>query len=405
MKAQKYICSAILALLSILSIVSAVFIARSAFGLPLDDAYIFLKYAENLSLDHGFSFNPGETSFGCTSFLWPVLVSLFLRFIAISHYTFLVQSLGIIFFGASVFLAGWIMRSLKAHPLFAAAAAVLTAASPVMFMNAVSGMETPLLILEVLILFMLLSRARPPMVLIGLLTGLIFLTRPEGLYFALAIPIAWLIKKWRDPDETVNSAVINPLLRFFAPFIILAIPYVAFVWKNTGSFLPTTYRGKIMAADPGLLDRPFLENLVHALLSLVDGWRRLLEPAGLVVGLTLILFAAALGIWILIRLAKKIETDPALLSLIVMLGFLLLPAAYGYAFRVHPAFGGYYNRYIACVLPCFAILGCLGMDRLYNLAADRIPFSRLYTLPGLLRKDLLSSVSLGTKNIPERGFT
>ena len=28
-------------------------------GLPIDDGYIFMRYAENIAAGHGFSFNPG----------------------------------------------------------------------------------------------------------------------------------------------------------------------------------------------------------------------------------------------------------------------------------------------------------------------------------------------------------
>jgi hypothetical protein len=374
MKAEKLLSIGPLALVSFLALISAFWLIRGAEGLPLDDAYIFRRYAENLSLGYGFSFNPGETSFGCTSFLWPVILSFFLRVIDISHYAELAQSIGSILFGASVFLCGMIILRAKAHPLFAVAGALITAFSPTMFMNTVSGMETSLFVFEVMLIAWMLMRPEPSMIWAGLLAGLIFLTRPEGLYFALAVPFALLLQIWRAPFPSESRAKTKALLKFAIPFLGLALPYLVFLWSGTGSLLPTTYRGKIMAADPGLLDRPVFENLIHAVLSLGDGWRRLLEPVGRFVGLALLLFAAYMGLRVIIQLARKRESGIPPASLIVLSGFLFLPAAYGYGFRVHPAFGGYYHRYIAAVFPCFAILGCLGMETFYNMIAEKIAF-------------------------------
>jgi len=42
-------------------------------GMPIDDAYIFKRYAENIAAGNGYSFNPGEVSFGGTSVIWPVV--------------------------------------------------------------------------------------------------------------------------------------------------------------------------------------------------------------------------------------------------------------------------------------------------------------------------------------------
>src|SRR3712207_1088598 len=46
------------------------------YGVSLDDGYIFFVYARNLAQGHGWSFNPGVTSFGASSITWTLLLAL-----------------------------------------------------------------------------------------------------------------------------------------------------------------------------------------------------------------------------------------------------------------------------------------------------------------------------------------
>src|SRR5438552_3260795 len=41
----------------------------------VDDTYIYLQYARNIAAGQGFSFNPGEPSYGITSIFWAILLS------------------------------------------------------------------------------------------------------------------------------------------------------------------------------------------------------------------------------------------------------------------------------------------------------------------------------------------
>ncbi len=42
----------------------------------LDDAFIYMRYAENFTAGHGFVFNPGEVCDGYSSFLWVAILAL-----------------------------------------------------------------------------------------------------------------------------------------------------------------------------------------------------------------------------------------------------------------------------------------------------------------------------------------
>jgi hypothetical protein len=353
-----------------LAVAVALPLALSAAGLPLDDAYIFRRYAENLAHGQGFSFNPGETSFGCTSFLWPVLMSPWLRLFGASAYLYLAQCLGILAFAGTALLAGLIARELTQSRLFSLAAGLIVVASPAEFMNAVSGMETPLFGFEAALLVWIAVRYGFRPILLGALCGLLFLTRPEGLGLFLLVLLAFILSR--------RVSVLR-ILVFIIAFGVPTIPYLAWVHHHTGRFLPTTYLGKIMAADPTSLNRPLPQKIVLGLFSLGDGWNKLIAPFQILGGL-LLAATLYLGLALLWDLLKKRERfSPGLL---ILVGLLFLPASYGFGFPVSPAFGGYYHRYIAVVILSLAIGGCAGMSRIYEWLAARWPrVSNRWLLP------------------------
>jgi len=334
-------------------------------GLPIDDAYIFIRYAENMASGHGFSFNPGETSFGCTSLLWPALLAaVFKAFPFLSHETAAFWA-GACCFAASASLAG-VLVSRRASSLAAGLfCGLLLSLSPIMLMNGVSGMETGLtFLLLALIAWLLLSgKARP--VATGIIAGLMTLNRPEAAYFAPGVLVAWLMLAAVRGEKPGLAETVKVVLGW----AILAVPAGFWIHSNTGFALPGTYLGKIMSIDPDALDRGALERLVHSVLSLGDGWLRLigaLRLLGVVIAGGAVVEAAAA----LLRSRRGKGGWPAL-GRITLFGFLFLPASYGLAFPVGPPFGGYYIRYIAPVMTASAVLGTLGAVTAARLAGRR----------------------------------
>jgi len=61
-----------LIIIAALSVVARVILLGDYIG--HDDAYIYLRYAKNISAGHGWSFNPGEPSYGTTSPLWTLIL-------------------------------------------------------------------------------------------------------------------------------------------------------------------------------------------------------------------------------------------------------------------------------------------------------------------------------------------
>src|SRR3954469_14060270 len=57
------------------AMLGGVYVWRFPGQLFLGDGWIFLQYARNLAAGHGWSFNPGETSFGATSPAWVAMLA------------------------------------------------------------------------------------------------------------------------------------------------------------------------------------------------------------------------------------------------------------------------------------------------------------------------------------------
>ena len=327
-------------------------------GLPIDDAYIFLRYAHNLAAGNGFSFNPGETSFGCTSLVWPVLVAGLQRLLPAADPVALSFWLGsLLFVAAAVGTALLLARTGSA--LVAAAGGIMVAASPNLFMNAVSGMETPLTLFLLIILAALVTAEKPHPLALGLLAGLMTVNRPESLYFGPVAAGLWLgLSLLRRRPEGRGPALL------VAGWAALALPAGLYIHAHTGSFLPTTYLGKIISGAPDALRRGLLERLFWSALSLGDGWTKLAWP------LKALAPALAVGLvyrtWMALRAARRPEVPlwPRW-GRVLLAGYLFLPAVYGFSFPVHPPFGGYYVRYIA---PAQAVLILVGLAGLAEMA-------------------------------------
>ncbi len=336
-------------------------------GFPIDDAYIFMQYAENLAAGQGFAFNPGETSFGGTSLAWPVIIATLLRLLGSPPYVTTVFWIGGVLFAVTAVLAVYVLKRVSKAALPAFIAGMLIAASPLLFMNAISGMESPLSMFLLVLFASLVMRETPRPALAGVVAGIYTLNRPEGIYFPLGVVIAWLILLLLKRER---PGIKEPAV-FLAAWAVLSLPAAAWIYAETGSPLPTTYMGKIMSISPGEFERGLLERTVTAIIYLVSGWIKLalrLRALAALLGLGII-WEIGRALWSLRR--EGLDTWP-LAGRLVLAGYLFLPAAYGFSFPVGPEFGGYYIRYIAPMLVPAIMLGVPGLVSLARLLADRI---------------------------------
>lgn len=216
-------------------------IAGDLAGVPLDDAYIHYRFADNLAHERGFAFNPGEPTPGSTSPLWVVLLAAG----ELAGFDPILTSkvLGAFAFVACAWLTWRLARDLTGSPVFAGLAGVLVALSGRLAWSALSGMETAAFAaLTLLAIYRLLDR--PLDAPVSMLLGLAALLRPEGyLLFALLVLNDLLSVIRSQPSVTRGQrSVVIRLLSGVLIFALIIAPYIVFSLATTGSPLPSTFR-------------------------------------------------------------------------------------------------------------------------------------------------------------------
>jgi len=431
------------------AVLLALSVAAGFDGLPVDDAYIFRQYAQNLAAGGGYSFNPGETSFGVTSFAWTVLNAALLKVIPETGFNLLSRLAGILLLASLISVIElWLLKETSSCiPAFFGG--LMTTISPVIYMNAVSGMEA-MLLAAVLIGFLFFYRfhglKRP--LLMGLAAGALYLVRPEGLYAAAAVAAIEVYFALRFKE----GRRLYDLVLFAAGCALAALPVELYILSHGPGALPYTYYGKLGTAsecgNPG-----FVQELVsaarytlkgHGRTAAAYGWAGGVAWAGaafLLCGMTaraiggkpwpagsrkaaiaaaiLTISAAILAeLWrrggtgtpkavILVLTAASVpaifamqmfqpsypatrEDEKATAGYLALLGLGALPALYGIFFRAGPLFGGYYNRYICVLVPALWLAG--------TAAGWKILHPRRKTMTALLGIMLIYSVLLAGLN-------
>jgi len=260
--------------------------ARGALGFPLDDAWIHQVYARNLGTRGEFACFAGQPSAGSTSPLWTILLSvgylLHLDFRAWAY------ALGIVLLAASALCVSRFTFQFAEFKVQGSRFDVHTARptphashlSPfvvALFLlfewhlawSAVSGMEVSLFIFLSLLL---LERfyARAPGVLLGLLGGLLTLTRPEGIVLAALVLLAILAQK-RFADLGFG----------LWGFGICLAPYLAFNLMTSGALLPNTFYAKSAEYAELFARAPFPVRWLELLFTPFIGAQILLIPGSI----------------------------------------------------------------------------------------------------------------------------
>jgi hypothetical protein len=233
-------------------------------GFPLDDAWIHQTYARNLAESGQLAFVPGQPSAGSTAPLWSALLSLaYLLHLPFRWWSY---GLGLLLLA----LTGWSSQRLGRR-LFpesrwvGPAAGLFCLAEWHHVWAALSGMETLLFVwLSLLLVERYLAwqgggvaTARISFYL-GLLGGLLTLTRPEGLGLVGLIGLHEAVTRWtRRADQ--RGAWFRALTRHWAGLglglLLLITPYVAFHLWATGLPFPNTFYAK--QAEYGIILQEF----------------------------------------------------------------------------------------------------------------------------------------------------
>lgn len=214
---------------------------------PLDDAYIHLTYARNLARTGTLCFNPGEPSIGTSSLLWTVILA------PVSLLTndpyWAVQILSLSLFGFLCFLVIDTVRTSAIRLRFSEKeaktcsflAGTLLALNGNLHWFSLSGMETMLFLCLCFLSIKVYSRRDFDFV-TGGLSGLVFLTRAPGGLLGFTFVLFDLLRR-------KGSSVYKGIIAMF----LVIVPYFCLSVHITGSWFPTTARGKLSTyVDGGL---------------------------------------------------------------------------------------------------------------------------------------------------------
>lgn len=322
-------------------------------GFPLDDAWIHQTYARNLIRSGRWEFVPGVVSTGSTAPLWTLLVAV--GYALRLPYLLWVYLLGVLSLWLTTAAAMRLWHQLwpgrAERDWLVGLALVFT--WPLVW-AAASGMETLLFAaLSLSILALFYERTHTPAGIkasfrvsasMGLLAGLLILTRPDGLVLVLLIATAMLLqpRPWRT---RAGAAVV-----YAAAVALPLLPYFAFNLWTSGHIWPNTFYAK-QAEYSALLLEPFLTRLARLLYFSLGGppagWRGISGAHLLLVpGVVMAALLALQDDWSRRRLWK-------LLPLLWAGGHIWL-----YAWRLPVTYQ--HGRYLLAALPIWVVFGLEG---------------------------------------------
>ena len=213
-----------------------------------DDAFIALRYVQQLLAGNGLVFNEGERVEGYSSLLWLLLVAgpgllgadllLTARVLGVAA--------GV---GCVLAVTALARRSLpEGSRLVLLPALVLAASGPIACWSA-SGLETPLhalLLLAALLLVELAGRRPRLSWAAGAALGALAVTRPEGALMGLVLVLAHAVEHRGDLRRTG---------RLLLPFVAIVAAQLAFRLGYYGELLPNPWYAKVDGARPALWAR------------------------------------------------------------------------------------------------------------------------------------------------------
>jgi len=230
-------------LTGLVALVISTWTAFSAPGSWDDDAYIFFRYAQNFVAGEGLAFNAGETSFGVTSVLWTLVLGAFCWISRLETVAAAKILCVLLLSGSALLLTKLFIRRTQ-NLLLGLWAGFLTALHPTLLLYAVSGMEVALnLFLLSALAAAYFSEERRKFFGLGILIGLLFLTRPENV---VLIPI-FAFLAFREQEKIGQK-----LAGLFIGITLMALPWELYFYFKTSLFLPPTREGKLLLFLPPL---------------------------------------------------------------------------------------------------------------------------------------------------------
>jgi hypothetical protein len=249
-------------------------------GFPLDDAWIHQTYARNFVRNGRWEFIPGVVSAGSTSPLWTLFLAVgYLLHIPLLLWAYLlgaISLLGLAFASMRVWRLLW--------PEYAAldwAVGVVIASSWSLIWAAVSGMETLLFaalgmsILAAYLKINVTDSAWSQFGEMGILSGLLILTRPDGVVLILLVCIGVLFSDISPPKNFFYVTV------YIVTALMPVLPYFLFNWMASGTVWPNTFYAK-QAEYAVILTVPLFQRVTQLLYFSFggpdSGWQGMSSP-------------------------------------------------------------------------------------------------------------------------------
>jgi hypothetical protein len=315
-------------------------VVSGARGFPLDDAWIHQVYARNLGTRFEFAFFAGQPSTGSTSPLWTILLSL--GYLLRIDFRVWMYWLGIVLFALNAMVAArlsTIQVSSFQFPVSESSALRLSSFVVPLFLllewhlvwSAVSGME---ILLFIFLSLILVERfyARGQSWMLGLIAGLLTLTRPEGIVLSALVFLGMGTQR-RLSDLGFGVLGLG----------ISVAPYLLFNLATSGTLLPNTFYAKAAEYAELFVRAPFIVRWLELLWMPFVGAQILLVPG-------------------LVYCVAQFVMKRDWLALIPLAWILLLPALYALRLPVTYQHG----RYEMPVIPFIVIYGLGGTFALFE---------------------------------------
>ncbi len=214
-------------------------------GLTLDDSWIHLQFARTIYEGTPWEYSPGYPSTGSTSPLWSLILSSLFVFtrdpVQLVWGVYVISS---IFYIACTFIVGRLLWGYTQRDYVAIIGMIGFVMVPRNTWLMLSGMETPLFMFILLLAVFLLERDGVRFdIALGVICGLAFLSRPEGiLLIVVCVPLRFLIAV---TQRKVSLQRIGSFLLMGVIAVLVVMPWILHCLSVTGLPLPDTFYAKV----------------------------------------------------------------------------------------------------------------------------------------------------------------
>jgi len=200
------------------------------FNYTPDDTYIYLQFAKNIVHGNGVAFNAGEPTYGFTSPLWLLLISLSGKF-GVDLYT-AAKSLDLVLAGVALIVFYLLANEVIRDAATSICATVVFSLNIWFLRWTGTGMETSLSV--ALLLATILFCLRNRYILSIILAALLALTRPETIFLAgFIIADVFINSQEKRPAITLTVKMLMMYGAILAPWLIYAQSTFGTIIPNT----------------------------------------------------------------------------------------------------------------------------------------------------------------------------